>query len=213
MLCSRTMPRPDIDAHNRLLNQLKETYRSGPIVLDGPVDAKLYCGASPRILWVLKEAHLKKKDGKKSGFDLREFLGDEPHRRQSTWGSTFSAVTKVSYGLLKNKKWGTWAKSPRSLVEYLRYVAVININKRGGDARSKAAVLERGADKFAVIVAKQIRLLRPDVLIAAGTRKLLGDVDSSVALVKAYHPGQRTITHEDYYREIREQVGRLAQPS
>jgi hypothetical protein len=190
------------------------------IVLDGAVDSARYDAASPRILWVLREPN------GEGPWDLREYFR-ETLFTYNRWQSTAALLIRVSYGLLHNcLPWGTWADDARAIADALRGVAVININKRGGDATVDWGRLYRASLDFGPFLVRQVDALAPSIVILAGTFDVLPDairqrlvefdesdlratrVDNRI-FVRAYHTNQRHITHEAYYSRIRDDILRL----
>lgn len=204
----------DLEAHTQILQSLR--LKAPGAVLDGPVVPSRYAMAEPRILWILREAN----GGR--AWDLRDFLADDKRLRgYSRWHATFGLVAKVSHGLLQD--WPA-ARVGRlradSVVDALRQVAVVNVNKQSGRSTVNWDRLFRNASRFESDVAQQIRALAPDIIIAAGTadlipaevraslsavtgRKIAAVSMSNTWLVKCPHPGQRKMRHGDLYSRIR----------
>lgn len=206
-----------IEEENR---QLAEMQAADPrIVLDGAVDIVRYVAASPRILWVLKEPH----GG--GPWDLRHYFRDQLFSNdKGQWHRTAGLLIVVSHGLLNgNLPWGAWATDARSIADSLRDVAVININKFGGDAVADWDRLYRAGLELGPVIERQINALSPQIVILGGSfgvlpntvRQRLAVFDESeqqavkvgdTIYIRAYHTNQRTITHETYYQRIRDQV-------
>lgn len=183
------------------------------IVLDGAVDRERYAQATPRILWVLREPN----GG--GPWDLREYLRSTLFT-YNRWQSTAGLMIRVTHGLLEGRKpWGAWADDARKIADCLRDVAVININKRGGDSRVDWSRLYQASLDFGDLIGRQVEALRPEIVILAGSwevlpgelKSRLGAMDSSdtnyavlgdTVFVRAYHPNQMRISHADYYQRV-----------
>ena len=122
---------------------LENQGRDPSLVLDGAVDVERYRIAKPRILWILREPN-----GRGPG-DLREYFRSSLFTN-NRWQSSAGLMVKVSHGLLNGRKmWGTWANDARAIADCLRDVSIININKRGGDARANWEGLYQATLDFA----------------------------------------------------------------
>ena len=194
--------------------------RDQSIVLDGAVELDRYLIAAPRILWILREPH------GAGPWDLRKFF-----RERLFWKATAGLLIKVSHGLLNGcKPWSDWANDPRSIADCLRDVAIINVNKRGGDSRVNWKRLHLARLEFGEIICQQVAALAPQIVILGGTWSILpdrlktklSDLDSSdsncacvggTIYVRAYHPNQTKITHKAYYNCIRDCAAKICAPS
>jgi hypothetical protein len=191
---------------------LDEQRKDPSIVLDGAIDIDRYLKAMPRILWILKEPH------GKGPWDLREYFRSSLFT-YNRWQQT-AALIRVSKGLLDGRiPWGAWTNDARSIADCLRDVAVININKRGGDARADWNRLYQAGIDLSELICQQVVALDPQLVLLAGTwdflpRPLksqlheLDNADNTAARIgntvymRAYHPNQSTIPHEQYYTRI-----------
>ena len=197
---------------------LKDIRQYAPrTIADGPVVCQRYANAKPRILWVLREAN------GDVCLDLCKFLNDKL-LDYPRWYSTYGAVVKISYGLINctaTKDIGRL--QARDVVDTIRDVAVVNVNKRGGERRVVWSKLATNAQEFTSFVERQITVLDPEIIIAAGTASLLPecfrkystslqgckigavrlDDKAKAWLVKCYHTGQTRFTHVVLYEKIR----------
>ena len=204
----------DLQAHDRVLKSIKE--HDQKTVADGPIVPEEYARANPRLLWILRETN----GG--GDWDLRKFLANDrelfsyPH-----WSATFGALAKISFGLLHDSPADLIAQmDAKDAVEALRSVAVINVNKRGGERRVDWDTFPDEAREFSPFVDQQVDALAPDIILAAGTADHLPAKYNTVAaelrqstigatrlesgtyLVKCYHTAQTTITHHALYNQI-----------
>jgi hypothetical protein len=205
---------PDFQAHEQVLKSIR--LYDPQTVPDGPVVPTRYAAAKPRLLWVLRETN----GG--GTWDLCDFLRD--HSKlfgYSRWHCTYGAVAKISFGLIKGLAADDIGKlGARDVVDTLRDVAVINVNKRGGEGRVARNKLAANAEDFKSFVELQIAALAPEIIIAAGTASLLPDslreyneciqgcvigavqLNEKAWLVKCYHTGQRKVRHAVLYERI-----------
>ena len=189
----------DFKGHKQLLSELRTKYPKA--IRDGAVNEDSWSNLpNNRVLWVLKEVN---------DFmgDLRNLLNNQEELyKYSNWKATYGLVAKVSYGILNQLGWGEWAENVDKLVKedrILQKIAVININKCGGTSASDPKALTEAAEKFHDIIVKQIELLDPNVVILGGVNdfisKWLPMNDTNRKWLVAPHPGQRDLTHQQYY--------------
>ena len=209
----------DLTTHRQMMRELRAM--DPRVITDGPIVPDRYQVAQLRILWVLREANNKDNEG--NGWDLCDFLAsDEKLFSYSRWASTYGAVAVLSYGLFRNLPVeDVAALRARPVVAAIRDTAVINVNKLGGRERSTWTKLRANAAAFESLVTRQLRLLDPHIVIAAGTAELLpGSWRSALAqfqhiaigccrhnpgwLVKSYHTGQTTLSWGELYRAIQD---------
>jgi len=200
----------DLKKHEELLNKLRANDEE--VVLDGAVDNDQWSNLKgKRILWILKEANGTPQDN-----DLRKLLNElastpNPNKIYAKWKTTYGLVVKVSYGLLNGyDKLGDWADNVDTIRGVLKDIAVINVNKRAGARKANLKMLTKCAEEFHDIILKQIELLDPDIIILGGVKyvlsKWLPDNDSRKKWITTDHPGQRRLTHRQYYSSILKQL-------
>jgi hypothetical protein len=179
-------------------------------IADGAVELDRYIQAKIKILWVLRETN----GG--GSWDLRDFL-KQPFS-YNKWHSTFGSVAKISHCLLNNIKPEDLNFDAKSVVKALKYIAVININKKGGGSRIGPSY-ELHSKRFVDIIQSQIQLLSPELIIAAGTldklpmyaqyKDNLGNAPFGAVqlsdnqwLVKSYHTAQISISVPHMYETM-----------
>jgi hypothetical protein len=198
------------EAFRRIMRGLRRRFPR--LVEDGPVSSD-YWKPGARILWIQKEVdspHSKKE--KSRGWSLSEFLseiaeGKDPYPR---WTSTYRKVLEVSYGILNGMP--AYPDLPKldDLRNVLRRIAVINLFKQtGGCGTVSHGSLKVKCAPFLPFVAKQVRSLKPRIVIGGYTLGLLkdslglrrhsatsaldvySDGESRTLYLDAYHPGVR----------------------
>jgi hypothetical protein len=195
-------------------------------VRDGIIEPQLFCKAKIRILWILKEVN----DDQGGGWDLRKFLGDEKElKKYNRWIFTFGPIIDVSYGILSGFPPYAEAKTKvEDKIPILKQISVINVNKLPGRQWSSYKGLIAAFERFRPRILGQIDEIGPHIIIGGGTIWLFyktlgiteGDLEkpcsSMHSFVKegrlwicAYHPGQRKISHEQYYSQIIDRVKRF----
>lgn len=198
---------------------LEQQHRDQLIVLDGAVDVDRYLLAAPRVLWILREPN-------GNPGDLREYYREDLFT-YPRWQATAGLMIRVAYGLLNRRMpWGHWADDARAIADCLRDVAIINVNKRGGGSRVDWRRLGQASQEFGEILCQQVAALDPQIVILGGTwgilpsqiKTQLDDLETSgsnaariadTSYVRAYHPNQTTISHEQYYNRVCESLAKL----
>ena len=133
---------------------------------DGIIHYESYKKELVKLLWVLKEPH---GDGYR---DHRDFFSC-PKDFYPKWMNTFGNVMRVSWAILENVY--EYSEIPPVNKEdctidgsfILEYVAIININKKGGESRTPAGKLEKEYAKKEVknFLLKQIEFINPRIII------------------------------------------------
>jgi len=204
----------DLQAHDLVLESIR--HYDPKTVADGAVVPGKYEQARPRLLWILRETN----GG--GDWDLRSFLSsNDALFGYPYWHATFGALAKTSFGLLHDLPAESIAQmEARDAVAALRSIAVVNVNKRGGESRVNWESFPDEAREFSRFVDKQVDALAPDIILAAGTTGHLPARFDAIAaeleqcsigavcladgghFVKCYHTAQTTITHHALYGKI-----------
>ena len=191
-----------------------DTKRDKDIILDGAVDNDRWNSRKDkRILWILKETNEFPLNN-----DLRELLNKlatvpNPNKIYNRWKASYGLVVKVSHGLLNNfDRLGDWANNVDAIRGVLKDIAVINVNKYPGVSKSDLRKLAEFAEEFHEAILEQIKSLDPNIIILGGVgdvlSKWLPKDDVQRKWIMADHPGQRTLTHKQYYDLIIKQLNR-----
>jgi len=176
---------------------------------DGAVDMECYSAQDIKILWILRETN-------GSDFSFKEFLQNP--KVYNKWKSTVGLVVKTSNSIIEGLDGVKGNKYPKDISMVMKKIAWINVKKTGGEARSNSNQLLHHAKENAEIIESQIRELSPDVVILAGTERLVSDrvkneindlTKKQTVVVRAYHTNQRTITHEKYIDHILDKVNQF----
>lgn len=121
-----------LQRHDALLGRWRE--RVQRLFRDGAVEHESYSTVSRRIVYVLKEVNVSPDE---PVWELRDLLLGAQH------GRTWNMVAYWTHGLLSGLS--KWSDVPQATQDFRRKwlsrVAVVNINKSGGGARSKAGLL------------------------------------------------------------------------
>lgn len=186
---------------------------NGKLTIDGAISNE-YDKCNPRIMWILREPH----GG--GGNSLIEYVNNlsNPYENKSNWGSTYSVISKVTYGILNNYlPFGEWIYNIPELLKSLSKIAIINLNKLGGGSKINWGLFKNNVLRQKMIIKQQISILHPNIIICGGTwyflveYKIIEDIklnDKSAGrlgdtiFIDVYHPAQTKISHRTYYELV-----------
>lgn len=187
---------------------------NGRLTIDGAITDE-YNECNPKILWILREPH---GGGGGSLIEYVQNLSNPYENKYRNWGSTYSVISKVTYGILNNYiPWGEWIYNVPELLKSLSKIAIINLNKLGGGAKTNWDLFKNNVLQQKMIIKQQISLLQPNIIICGGTwyflveYKIIEDVtlnDKSAGrfgntiFIDVYHPAQTKISHRTYYELV-----------
>jgi hypothetical protein len=160
------MPQDWRAQHDALLTRWTE--RARRVFRDGAVEAFSYWQEPRRIVYLLKEVNVAEGE---AAWDLPSFL------LEAKRGATWNMIAYWTFGLLNALP--RWADVPSANVdfrwEWLRRIAVVNLNKAGGGASSDHRRLREIAVRDADLLREQLSLLDPDVVVCGGTGDLAAE--------------------------------------
>jgi len=173
------------------------------LCFDGPAVAETYFQEVPRILVVLREPN-----------DCRQHELIALLRTEAKWRA-WRNVARWAAGIQRAFPPFAEVQHQATQNDALRRIAAINIKKASGGASSDLVEIRRYAMSAVDLHRKQISLLRPDVVIAAGTLgdlRLIVELDSGEAglltgrlpnghrfrVISWHHPSARGSTRESY---------------
>lgn len=163
-----------------------------------------------KILFIAKEAACLDKTEKtaeenfetaqKDGFWCRRVvLGEEG-------GTRFSSGLALLANAILNENFET----PEKDISALRYVAFMNINKRGGFTECKTKLLRDYAQNYKDLIDREIKIISPDIIVCCGigVRRCLSGVDSckSLPVLEVYHPSARYKTDTDRLKKLEDEL-------
>ena len=178
---------------------------------DGIIDEASYMQSPKKILFIAKEAACldKKKKTAEENFETaqndgfwcrRVVLGEEKR------GTGFSSGLALLANAILNENFET----PEKDISALRYVAFMNINKRGGFTECKTKLLRDYAKKYKDLIDREIKIISPDIIVCCGmgVRDCLSGVDSckSLPVLEVYHPSARYKTDTDRLKKLEDEL-------
>ena len=134
-----------------------------PFVYDGAIDEGKWEGASPKILFLLKEAHGDGGKGKKESWSLCKLIREDWKRPGFLlWWN----VGRWAYGIQHTTK-DCIPRFPedKAAAKALFEIAFVNIKKSGGLKSSDSDDLEKYVESDGDLIKKQIELINPDIII------------------------------------------------
>ena len=177
---------------------------------DGIIDEASYMQSPKKILFIAKEAACldKKKKTAEENFETaqkdgfwcrRVVLGGEG-------GTRFSSGLALLANAILNENFET----PEKDISALRYVAFMNINKRGGFTECKTKLLRDYAQNYKDLIDREIRIISPDIIVCCGSdvRDCLSEVDAckSLPVLEVYHPSARYKTDTDRLKKLEDEL-------
>lgn len=190
-------------------NCSSENISKSNFIPDGIIDEASYMQSPKKILFIAKEAAcLKKGNTIEKNFEIaqndgfwcrRVVLGEEG-------GTRFSSGLALLANAILNENFET----PEKDISALRYVAFININKRGGFTSCQTRRLAAYVKKYKDLIDREIRIISPDIIVCCGmgVRGRLSGVDSckSLPVLEVYHPSARYKTDTDRLKKLEDEL-------
>ena len=176
---------------------------------DGIIDEASYMQSPTKILFIAKEAAcLKEENTIEENFEIaqndgfwcrRVVLGEEKR------GTSFSSGLALLANAILNENFET----PEKDISALRYVAFMNINKRGGFTECETN-LDAYVEKYKDLIDREIKIISPDIIVCCGmgVRGCLSGVDSckSLPVLEVYHPSARYKTDTDRLKKLEDEL-------
>ena len=190
-------------------NCSSENISKSNFIPDGIIDEASYMQSPKKILFIAKEAAcLKKGNTIEKNFEIaqndgfwcrRVVLGEEG-------GTRFSSGLALLANAILNENFET----PEKDISALRYVAFMNINKRGGVTSCQNRRLAAYVKKYKDLIDREIRIISPDIIVCCGmgVRGRLSGVDSckSLPVLEVYHPSARYKTDTDRLKKLEDEL-------
>lgn len=145
-------------------------------IKDGIVDLKKYESSKHKILWILKEGNVSKKDHDKDR-DLCEEIRTDQHKHLAMKIPTFRKMIYATYGILFPEV--EWSEGPNAteLYDVLKYIAYINLNKFPGGGISNYDNIKQAYIKNKDEILSQIEKYNPNIIIFGNTLRFFETED------------------------------------
>ncbi len=149
------------------------------VVLDGIIDIDQYKNAPDKVLWILKEGN---ESGGKDGNcrNHRDFHKNVAYFYNG-WKSTYKNLIRATYGILNNLSYKDLPTLDNDATingeNILEKIALININKNGGNSQANHTIIEANYTKHKDVILKQIAGIEPNIIInCSKVRRLFDDL-------------------------------------
>ena len=175
---------------------------------DGIIDEASYMQSPTKILFIAKEAACLKEENtieknfetaQNDGFWCRRVVLGEEKR-----GTGFSSGLALLANAILNENFET----PEKDISALRYVAFMNINKRGGVTECKTKLSDY-AENYKDLIDREIKIISPDIIVCCGSdvRTCLSNIDSckSVPVLEVYHPSYWFVKDTDKLKKLEDE--------
>ena len=176
---------------------------------DGIIDEASYMQSPKKILFIAKEAAcLKKGNTIEKNFEAAQNDGFWCRRvvLEGEGGTRFSSGLALLANAILNENFET----PEKDISALRYVAFMNINKRGGFTECKTKLLRDYAQNYKDLIDREIKIISPDIIVCCGmgVRGCLsgGDSCKSLPVLEVYHPSARYKTDTDRLKKLEDEL-------
>lgn len=200
---------------------------------DGVSSIEGYCKSSPRIMWILKQPYDDFKEGKPFGGGWEVYGAFE--NSDADTNRTWQPIVYTIVGIREHKLWKdmSYIRDDKSMMETLKDIAYINVDKMPGMKNTSDAELAEAYEQWKGIIEEQIRLYDPQVICFANTMWLFkkdwgideNTEHESISLgndkhmlvyrkdgrlcLDTYHPAQRIVLRENYVDAIIKAVNDL----
>lgn len=184
-----------------------ENISKSNFIPDGIIDEASYMQSPKKILFIAKEAACFKKENTiEKNFEIAQ--NDGFWCRRVAFGEAkgrFSSGLALLANAILNENFET----PEKDISALRYVAFMNINKRGGFTECETD-LAAYVKKYKDLIDREIRIISPDIIVCCGmgVRGRLSGVDSckSLPVLEVYHPSARYKTDTDRLKKLEDEL-------
>lgn len=179
---------------------------------DGIIDEASYMQSPKKILFIAKEAAcLKEENTIEKNFEIaqndgfwcrRVVLGEEKR------GTHFSSGLALLANAILNENFET----PEKDISALRYVAFMNINKRGGFTKCHQRILREYVQKYRDLIEEEIKIISPDIIVCCGVgirddllKKYVHIPDENVPVLEVYHPSYWFVKDTDKLKKLEDE--------
>ncbi len=194
-----------------------ENISKSNFIPDGIIDEALYMQSPKKILFIAKEAACFKKEKNTIEENFAIAQKDGFWCRRAAFGDAKAKKGRFPPGLalLANAILNENFETPEKDISALRYVAFMNINKRGGFTECKIDLLRDYAQNYKDLIDREIKIISPDIIVCCGSgvRDCLSNVDSckSVPVLEVYHPSYWLVKDTDKLKKLEDEFKSIQQ--
>lgn len=175
---------------------------------DGIIDEASYIQSPKKILFIAKEAACLDKTKKTAEENFETAQNDGFWCRRVVLGEEGGTRFSSGLALLANAILNENFETPEKDISALRYVAFMNINKRGGFTECETD-LDAYVEKYKDLIDREIKIISPDIIVCCGmgVRGCLSGVDSckSVPVLEVYHPSYWFVKDTDKLKKLEDE--------
>ena len=177
---------------------LKDIHKGQVFNFDGIVNDKYWNEEkNKRILFFLKEAHQGNRSREEYGKDVFDLVGWLDGTVYKMWKKVAIWVAAIENTTISNIKEYNESEISKIEQELIRKIAVVNVKKSNGKTNSKWEELVDYAKEDKELLFKEIRMIKPKVIICGNNVSLLNIVfDGGLDLDKLYK--HHYLLHDEY---------------
>lgn len=153
---------------------------------------------SPKVLFILKETNNYNKN--LSQFLRNLFVLKQVHKKGQSF-QMWHTIAKWAYGIINDFPAYNDLGEKKNYLAYLQKIAVINLKKEPGNAKSINTIIREHAIQNSQLIINQIDEIKPKYIIACGTFKILCEIlkiESNISfaqyneiiIIKMRHPNR-----------------------
>ena len=94
-------------------------------------------------------------------------------------------------------------------IDILKYVAFMNLNKRGGFTKCHQRILREYVQKYRDLIEEEIKIISPDIIVCCGVgirddllKKYVHIPDEDIPVLEVYHPSY-AISYENFLSKLK----------
>lgn len=180
-------------------DSMKSKIARDSFTTDGAISPEDYFSANKRILVVSKESHIKEGEKFTGEFWLKDVYNDVVPARKFARRIAMSvkAVIENDFDNVDND------------YKNLKYVAFMNLNKRGGHSTCNPDILATYVSEYHEEIKKEIEILNPEIIICAGkgVKEQLENIGvKDYKIVETYHPSYFVKSDKDHLEKLRREL-------
>lgn len=195
-------------------NCSSENISKSNFIPDGIIDEASYMQSPKKILFIAKEAACLDKTEKTAEENFETAQNDGFWCRRVVLGEEGGTRFSSGLALLANAILNENFETPEKDISALRYVAFMNINKRGGFTECETD-LDAYVEKYKDLIDREIKIISPDIIVCCGSgvRDCLSNVDSckSVPVLEVYHPSYWLVKDTDKLKKLEDEFKSIQQ--
>lgn len=175
---------------------------------DGIIDEACYEQSKKKILFIAKEAACLSMD-KTAEENFLLAQNDGFWCRKVAFGEEKVSPFSIKLALLANALMTGNFEDPNTDIDILKYVAFMNLNKRGGFTKCHRGILRDYVQKYRDLIEEEIKIISPDIIVCCGVgirddllKKYVHIPDENVPVLEVYHPSY-AVSYEKFLNKLK----------